>query len=60
MGVVYFISKDHLMNNYTKGTLPGNKPEPEESHWLWGAVGAMLALAALSWLGAWIAERMMS
>jgi len=45
------------MNKYTKGTLPGNKPEPEESHWLWEVVEAMLALAALSSLGAWIAER---
>jgi hypothetical protein len=47
------------MNDYTKGTLR-KKEEPEETHWLWEAVGAMLALAALSTLGAWIAERLMS
>ena len=42
-----------MNNNFgQRGTLR-KKEEPEESHWLWEAVGAMLALAALSWLGAW-------
>lgn len=47
------------MNDYTKGTLP-KKEEPTEAHWLWDAVGAMLALAVLSTLGAWIAEGLMA
>lgn len=47
------------MNNYTKGTLPGKQDEPE-AHWAWDVAGAVLAMVALSWLGAWIAERLAS
>jgi hypothetical protein len=50
---------EHNNKNYTRGTLR-KKEEPQESHWLWEAVGAMLALAALSTLGAWISERLTS
>ena len=32
------------------------KHTPENSSWLWTLVGVMLAMFALSWLGAWIAE----
>jgi len=47
-----------MNNNFgQRGTLR-KKEEPQESHWLWEAVGAMLALAALSTLGAWIAEKL--
>lgn len=30
----------------------------EKPHWGWSLVGMMLALIALSFLGAWIAERL--
>ena len=43
------------MNNYTKGTMPGNTQEPE-CHWGWQAAGTVIGLVCLSWLGVYIAD----
>ena len=35
---------------------PIQKQEPEPAHWGWRALGMVLAMLMLAWLGAWIAQ----
>ena len=42
--------------DYTKDTLRKHS-EPEPIHWGYKLIGMVLAMVLLSWVGAWIAER---